>query len=157
MQLVFTFYESNMKLRTLKLEAHRIFKLRRQRFCITLVMAAIVYDDDQPSTELSLFPDDLFLMTNHFSGSNPCDGGTVDTQKDSFANISVSSEEFQSTKPEGIKNDTSNKMVSFDVDVGNKMTSYMRIMLVGADDLSAEKQRSEGCSGYDSHLQIKES
>ncbi|KAK9003402.1 hypothetical protein V6N11_060966 [Hibiscus sabdariffa] len=123
MQLVFTFYESNMKLRTLKLEAHRIFKLRRQRFCITL----------------------------------PCDGGTVDTQKDSFANISVSSEEFQSTKPEGIKNDTSNKMVSFDVDVGNKMTSYMRIMLVGADDLSAEKQRSEGCSGYDSHLQIKES
>ncbi|KAK8492950.1 hypothetical protein V6N13_038825 [Hibiscus sabdariffa] len=88
----------------------------------------------------------------------PCDGGTVNTQKDSFTNISVRSEEFQTIKLQDVKNDTSNKVISSDVEVGNKMTSDMRIMLVGADDLSAEKQGSEGCSGYDSisHLQIKE-
>ncbi|KAK8515161.1 hypothetical protein V6N12_001319 [Hibiscus sabdariffa] len=112
--------------------------------------------DTAPERPLPLPDDRLLWDLNVSMDAWPCDGGTVDTQKDSFANISVRSEEFQSTKPQDIKNDTSNKVISSDVDVGNKMTSDMRIMLVGADDLSTEKQGSEGCSGYDSHLQTKE-
>ncbi|XP_039067556.1 uncharacterized protein LOC120213512 isoform X2 [Hibiscus syriacus] len=86
-----------------------------------------------------------------------CDGGAVDTQKDSFADICARSEELQTTKPQDIKNDTLNEVVSSYVDGGNKMTSDLRTMPVETDDLSVEKQESEGCFRYDSHLQIKES
>ncbi|GMI87261.1 hypothetical protein HRI_002395400 [Hibiscus trionum] len=112
--------------------------------------------DTAPERPVPLPDDRLLWDLNVSMDAWPCDGGTVDTQKDSFANISARSEEFQSTKSQHIKNDTSNKVISSDVEGGNKMTSDLRIMHVGTDDLSIEEQQSEGCSGFDSHLQIKE-
>ncbi|XP_038992054.1 uncharacterized protein LOC120115398 isoform X5 [Hibiscus syriacus] len=116
-------------------------------------------DKDTEPESLVPLPDNRSLWDLNVSvDAWLCDGGTVDTQKDSFANISGRSEELQITKPQDIKNETLNEEVSSDVDGGDKMTSDLRTMPVETDDLSTEKQESEGCSGYDSksHLQIQE-
>ncbi|KAK9019205.1 hypothetical protein V6N11_053731 [Hibiscus sabdariffa] len=114
-------------------------------------------DKDKKPERSNPLPDDKLLWDLNVSMDVwPCDGGTVDTQKDTFPSISARSEELQTTKPQDMNNDTSNEVVSSDVDGSNKMISDLRTMLVGTDDLSSEKQESEGCSSYDSHLQTKE-
>ncbi|XWS61215.1 hypothetical protein CRYUN_Cryun07bG0106500 [Craigia yunnanensis] len=107
-------------------------------------------DKDNTTAERSIpLPDDRLLWDLNLSmDAWPCDGVNVDSQKDAFDNISVTSEELQTKDPQDIKNDTTNKVVSSDVDGGNRMTSDLRTMPVGTDDLSIEKQESEGCSGY---------
>ncbi|KAK8684736.1 hypothetical protein V6N13_040752 [Hibiscus sabdariffa] len=50
--------------------------------------------DITPERPLLLLDDRLLWDLNVSMDAWPCDGGTVDTQKDSFANISVRSEEF---------------------------------------------------------------
>ncbi|GMI80868.1 hypothetical protein HRI_001756100 [Hibiscus trionum] len=112
--------------------------------------------DKKPESSVH-FPDDKLLWDLNVSmDAWPCDGGTVDTQKDAVINISARSEELQTTKPQGIKNYTLNEVDPSDVNGENKMTSDLRTMLVGTDDLSSEKHESEGCSSHDSHLQTKE-
>ncbi|XWS50472.1 hypothetical protein CRYUN_Cryun12cG0090300 [Craigia yunnanensis] len=91
---------------------------------------------------------DNISMTSEVLQTKPSDGENVDSQKDAVDNISVTSEELQTKERQDIKNDTMNKVVSSDVDGGNKITSDLRTMPVGTDDLSKEKQESEGCSGY---------
>ncbi|KAK8495327.1 hypothetical protein V6N12_037122 [Hibiscus sabdariffa] len=114
-------------------------------------------DKDKKLERSDPLPDDKLLWDLNVSmDAWPCDGGTVDTQKDTFPSISARSEELQTTKPQDINNDTSNEVVPSDVDGSNKMTSDLRTMLVVTDDLISEKQESEGCSSYDSHLQTKE-
>ncbi|MBA0750143.1 hypothetical protein Gogos_004000, partial [Gossypium gossypioides] len=104
--------------------------------------------------------------------SQGCSG--YDSQKDSFDNISVGSEESPTKEPQDVKNGTTNEVVSSDVDGttnevvssdvdgttnevvssdvggGNRMTSDIRTVPVETDDLSTEKQESQGCSSYDS-------
>ncbi|XP_039067558.1 uncharacterized protein LOC120213513 [Hibiscus syriacus] len=75
----------------------------------------------------------------------PCDGGNVDFQKDSVDNISVRSEELQTMESRDIKTDntnTINEVVSSDVDGGNRMTSDLRSLPAGTDDLGTEKHES---------------
>ncbi|XWS37870.1 hypothetical protein CRYUN_Cryun19dG0082600 [Craigia yunnanensis] len=90
---------------------------------------------------------DNISVTSEVLQTKPSDGGNVDSQKDAVDNISVTSEELQTKEPQDIKSDTMNKVVTSDVDEGNKMTSDLRTMPIGTDDLSREKEESEGCSG----------
>ncbi|KAK8671917.1 hypothetical protein V6N13_038499 [Hibiscus sabdariffa] len=60
---------------------------------------------------------------------------------------------LQTKEPQDMKNDTTNKVVTTDVDGGNRMTSDLRTIPVGTDDCITEKQESEGCSGYDSQFE----
>ncbi|XWS48469.1 hypothetical protein CRYUN_Cryun13aG0080100 [Craigia yunnanensis] len=105
-------------------------------------------DKDNKTAERSIpLPDDRLLWDLNLSmDAWPCDGGNIDSQEDAFDNNSVRSEELQTKKPQDIKNDTTNKVVSSDVDGCNRMTSDLRTMPVGIDDLSRGKQESEGCS-----------
>ncbi|XP_022724205.1 uncharacterized protein LOC111280924 [Durio zibethinus] len=107
-------------------------------------------DKDNTTAEKSIrLPDDRLLWDLNLSmDAWPCDGGDVDSQKDAFDNISVRSEELQTKEPQDIQNDATKKVVSSVVDGGNSMTSDLRTMPVGTDDLRREKQESEGCSGY---------
>ncbi|XP_022764493.1 uncharacterized protein LOC111309748 [Durio zibethinus] len=99
---------------------------------------------------------DNISVTGEVLQTKPSDGGNVDSQKDAVYNISVTSEELQTIyvtseelqtkEPQDSKNDTMNKVVSPDVDAVNKMTSGLKNISVGTDDLSREKQVSEGCS-----------
>ncbi|WRX18409.1 hypothetical protein QQP08_010896 [Theobroma cacao] len=109
-------------------------------------------DRDNPTAGRSIpLPDDRLLWDLNLSmDAWPCDGGNIDSQKDAVDNTSVRSEELQTKEPQDIENDTMNRVVSSDVDGNdecNKMTSDLKIMPVGTDDLSGEKQESEGCSG----------
>ncbi|XP_039061896.1 uncharacterized protein LOC120206257 [Hibiscus syriacus] len=63
---------------------------------------------------------------------------------------------LQTTEPQDMRNNTTNKVVSSDVDGGNRMTSDSRIMPVGTDDFVTEKHDSEGCFDHDSCLRTKE-
>ncbi|XP_039067555.1 uncharacterized protein LOC120213512 isoform X1 [Hibiscus syriacus] len=94
-------------------------------------------------------PDDRLLWDlNVPMDAWPCDGGNVDSQKDSVDNISVRSEEMQTMESQDIKSDTTNEVVSSDVDGGNRMTSELRSMPAGTDDLGTEKQESGYGSQY---------
>ncbi|XP_021298728.1 uncharacterized protein LOC110427502 [Herrania umbratica] len=109
-------------------------------------------DRDNTTAERSIpLPDDRLLWDLNLSmDAWPCDGGDIDSQKDAVDNTSVRSEELQTKEPQDIKNDTMNRVVSSDVDGNdevNKMTSDFKILPVGTDDLSGEKQESEGCFG----------
>ncbi|XP_022738864.1 uncharacterized protein LOC111291412 [Durio zibethinus] len=106
-------------------------------------------DKDNTTSETSIpLPDDRLLWDLNLSmDAWACDGGNVDSQKDAVDNISVRSEQLQTKEPQDIKNDNTRKAMSSDIDGCNKVTSDLRTMPVETDDLSREKQESEGCSG----------
>ncbi|KAL1150679.1 hypothetical protein V6Z11_A10G280300 [Gossypium hirsutum] len=106
--------------------------------------------DTTPESSVPLPDDRLLWDLNVSMDAWPCDGGNVDSKKDSIDDISVRSEELQTKEPHDIKNDATNAVVASDVGGGNKMTSDSRTMPVGTDDSSTAKQESQGCSGYDS-------
>ncbi|KAK9019199.1 hypothetical protein V6N11_053726 [Hibiscus sabdariffa] len=100
-------------------------------------------DKNTPPERFIPLPDDrLHWDLNVPMDAWPCDGGNVDSQNDSVGNVSVRSEELQTTESQDIKIDTTNDVVSSDVDGSNRMTSDLRSIPIGTDDLGTEKRES---------------
>ncbi|OMO83991.1 hypothetical protein CCACVL1_11062, partial [Corchorus capsularis] len=105
-------------------------------------------DKDNTTAEKSIpLPDDRLLWDLNLTMDDwPCDGRNVDSEKDAVDNIAVTSEDLLTKKPQDVKTDDVNRVVSSEVD-GVIKTSDLTNMPVGIEDMTGEKQESEGCSG----------
>ncbi|KAK8662613.1 hypothetical protein V6N13_092182 [Hibiscus sabdariffa] len=107
------------------------------------VLHEIPSDKNTPPERFIPLPDDRLLWDlNVPVDAWPCDRGNVDSQNDSVGNVSVRSEELQTTESQDIKTDTTNDVVSSDVDGSNRMTSDLISSPIGTDDLGTEKWES---------------
>ncbi|OMO71823.1 hypothetical protein COLO4_28015 [Corchorus olitorius] len=105
-------------------------------------------DKDNTTAEKSIpLPDDRLLWDLNLTMDDwPCDGRNVDSEKDAVDNIALTSEDLQTKKPQDVKTDDVNRVVSSEVD-GVIKTSDLTNMPVGIEDMTGKKQESEGCSG----------
>ncbi|GMI80869.1 hypothetical protein HRI_001756200 [Hibiscus trionum] len=107
------------------------------------------------TTKEVISSDDVDGGNSMASDSRVIPVGTDDlsSEKQEYEGCSGYDTHLHTKEPQDMKNDTTNEVVSSDVDGGNGMSSDLRTIPVATDECSTEKQEAEGCSGYDSQFE----